>query len=146
MEDGRRRGRQRQCWMDNVKEWTSLPIRELLTTASRRKDRKGIPAESSVMSLRRTNRSRDWTEIFCSDFVQEQTVSLDRGCSVDYREICSGEFVCLLACLLLLFFYFVSNNFHFCSNLNTEGDNIRWLSWLIKQRNIGRHQGLPQWL
>ena len=26
---GRRRGRQRKCWMDNIKDWTSLPMPEL---------------------------------------------------------------------------------------------------------------------
>ena len=34
---GRRRDRQRKCWMDNIKEWTSLPIPELLMMASRTK-------------------------------------------------------------------------------------------------------------
>ena len=34
LEGGRRRGRQRKCWMDNIKEWTSLPMPELLTRAS----------------------------------------------------------------------------------------------------------------
>ena len=27
----RRRSRQRKCWMDNIKEWTPLPMPELLT-------------------------------------------------------------------------------------------------------------------
>ena len=31
LEGGRRRGRQRKCWVDNIKERTSLPIPELLT-------------------------------------------------------------------------------------------------------------------
>ena len=47
---GRRRGRQRKCWMDNVKEWTSLPMPELLTMAFCRKDWKRFSAESSVVS------------------------------------------------------------------------------------------------
>ena len=50
LEGGRRRSRQRKCWMDNVKEWTSLPMPELFTTGSCRKDGKRISAESSVMS------------------------------------------------------------------------------------------------
>ena len=74
LEAGRCRVRQRKCWMDNIKEWTSLPMPELLTRASCRKDRKRISAElsimsprrlnrsSSLMSPRRPNRSRDWTE------------------------------------------------------------------------------------
>ena len=28
LEGGRRHGRQRKCWMDNIKEWTSLPMPE----------------------------------------------------------------------------------------------------------------------
>ena len=30
-EGGRCRGRHRKCWMGNIKEWTSLPLPELLT-------------------------------------------------------------------------------------------------------------------
>ena len=39
----------RKSWMDSVKEWTLLSLPELPTMASRRKDWKGIPAESSLM-------------------------------------------------------------------------------------------------
>ena len=28
LEGGRRRGRQRKCWMDNIKDWISLPMPE----------------------------------------------------------------------------------------------------------------------
>ena len=35
----------RKDWVDNLKEWTSLPMPELLTRASYRKDWKGISAE-----------------------------------------------------------------------------------------------------
>ena len=35
--------------MDNVKEWTSLPMAELLLRASCRKDWKGISVESSAV-------------------------------------------------------------------------------------------------
>ena len=34
LEDGRCRGQRRKRWMDNVKEWTSLSMPELLTRAS----------------------------------------------------------------------------------------------------------------
>ena len=47
---GRRRDRQRKCWLDDIKEWTYLPMPELLTRASQRKDWKRISAESSFMS------------------------------------------------------------------------------------------------
>ena len=59
LEGGQRYGRQRKCWMDNIKEWTSLPMPEMLTRASCRKDWRRISAESSLMSPRRPNRSRD---------------------------------------------------------------------------------------
>ena len=49
LEGGWRCGRHRKCWMDNIKEWTSLPMPELLTGASCRKDWKRVCAESSLM-------------------------------------------------------------------------------------------------
>ena len=52
-------GWERKCWTDNNKEWASLPIPELLTKASHRKDQKRISAESCVMSPHSV-----WTE-FC---------------------------------------------------------------------------------
>ena len=39
LEGGRRYSRQRKRWMDNIKEWTSLSMPELLTTAPCRKKR-----------------------------------------------------------------------------------------------------------
>ena len=53
------RSLQKKCWMDNLKEWTSLPMPELLTRASCRKDWKRISAESSLMSPRQPSWSRD---------------------------------------------------------------------------------------
>ena len=53
LEGGRCRGRQKKCWMDNVKMWMPLPMPELLTTASRRKKKKNwkrISVESFLMS------------------------------------------------------------------------------------------------
>ena len=40
VEAGRRRGLQRKGWKDNVKEWTFLPMSELLAMASHRKTNK----------------------------------------------------------------------------------------------------------
>ena len=34
LEGGRRHGLERKCWMDNIKQWTSLPVPELLAMAS----------------------------------------------------------------------------------------------------------------
>ena len=49
LEVGQRRGRQRKCWMDNVKEWTFLNMPELLTRAFCGKEWKRISGESSLM-------------------------------------------------------------------------------------------------
>ena len=53
-------GWQRQYWMANVKEWTSLPVPEPFTTAFWRKNWKRISAELSVMSSWWPNWSKDW--------------------------------------------------------------------------------------
>ena len=50
LEGGQHRGRERKCWMDSIKDWTSLPMPELITRASCRKDWKMISSESSLMS------------------------------------------------------------------------------------------------
>ena len=39
LKDRRRRGRQRICWTDNIKPWTSLSMSELPTVASGRRNR-----------------------------------------------------------------------------------------------------------
>ena len=57
----RRLGQHRKCWMDNIKKWTSLPMRELLRRAFCRKAWKGISAESSLMSPDDSQRPRGWT-------------------------------------------------------------------------------------
>ena len=63
LESGWHCGRQRKCWMDNIKEWTSLPVPELLTMASCRKGWKRISTKSSLISPQWPSRSRDWTEL-----------------------------------------------------------------------------------
>ena len=50
LEGGLHCGWQRKCWMDNIIDWTPLPLSEVLTMASCRKDWKRFSAESSVMS------------------------------------------------------------------------------------------------
>ena len=47
LEDGRCRSRQKKCRIDNIKQWTSLPMPELLTRALCRKDWKKISAKLS---------------------------------------------------------------------------------------------------
>ena len=52
LEGGRRCGRQRKCWVENIKERTSLPMPELPTRTSCRKDWKRISDESPLMPAR----------------------------------------------------------------------------------------------
>ena len=44
----RRRARQQKCWSDNIKDWTSLTMPELLRVASNRDEWKGIGLMMSV--------------------------------------------------------------------------------------------------
>ena len=59
LKNNRRRGRQIKCWMDNIEEWTFLPMPDLLTRSSCRQDWKKISAESCLRYPRRPNRSRE---------------------------------------------------------------------------------------
>ena len=56
-------GQQRKCWMDDIKDWTSLPMPELLTKTYRRKGWKRISDGLSLMWPRKRNWSRNWTEV-----------------------------------------------------------------------------------
>ena len=68
LECGQWHGQQTKYWMDYIKEWPSLPMPELLTRVSYKKDWKRICAESSLMSPWWPYRSRDWTELNWVDF------------------------------------------------------------------------------
>ena len=61
-------GQQRKCWMDNIKGWTSLSMLKLLTRATCRKLWKRISAESSLMSPKQPNQTRDTTELNLSEW------------------------------------------------------------------------------
>ena len=63
LEGGHCYGWQKKWWLDNIKEWTFLPMPELLTMASCRKGWKRISAESSLMSLWQPSQLRNWTEL-----------------------------------------------------------------------------------
>ena len=59
VEGGRRRGRQRKSWSDNVKEWTELTMPELLTQSTDRPAWRRMSASSALRSPQRPNRPRD---------------------------------------------------------------------------------------
>ena len=75
-EGGWSRGWQRKRGMDNVKEWTFLPMPELLAMASSRNDLKKISAEPSLMLSQGSNWSRNWTELICMAMLRECWVML----------------------------------------------------------------------
>ena len=58
----RRRGRQKNRWEDNIKEWTGMGFGESLRAAEDREGWKGIVATSSVVSGQ-PPRLRDWDEM-----------------------------------------------------------------------------------
>ena len=89
-------GWQKKCWMDNIKEWISLPMPALVTRASCRKDRKRISAESSVVSPQWPNRSRDWIEL------------KDIGDGLAFFIVKQGSLWSILSCLLV-----TNTDFHF---------------------------------
>ncbi|KAH3860042.1 hypothetical protein DPMN_022935 [Dreissena polymorpha] len=56
LEEGRRRGCQRESWMDNLKEWTFLPSDEILSEAYNKPDWRIISVSSALFSAQRPNR------------------------------------------------------------------------------------------
>ena len=59
VEGGRRRGRQRKNWSDNVKEWTDTTMLELLVQAEDRPAWRITSVSSALTSPRRLPKSRD---------------------------------------------------------------------------------------
>ena len=55
---GRRRGRQKKRWEDNITEWTGLKLGEALRKAENREERRKVVAQSSLVP-QRSNRVRD---------------------------------------------------------------------------------------
>ena len=55
LEDGRRSGRLRERWVDNVEQGTFWPMPELLTMASRRKDWNCLSARPTTQSVKGMN-------------------------------------------------------------------------------------------
>ena len=51
---GRRRGRQRKRWEDNIKEWTGLEWNIILRKAENREEWRKLVVKSTVCSLSRT--------------------------------------------------------------------------------------------
>lgn len=59
LEGGRRRGRQRKSWVENVKEWTGLELPDLLATAQKRSQWRTLSAAAALQSPQRPERARD---------------------------------------------------------------------------------------
>ena len=65
LEGEQRRDRQKNCWMNKIKERTSMLMPELPTKASCRKDWKRMSAESSFMSPQQPSRLKDRIQLKC---------------------------------------------------------------------------------
>ena len=50
VEGGRRRGRQRKSWLDNIKEWTGMKLHELLAAAQNRQMWRSLSVDVSMRS------------------------------------------------------------------------------------------------
>lgn len=59
VEGGRRRGRQKKSWVENIKEWTDLAMPDLLNAASQRQRWKTLSAVASHQFPQRHPKSRD---------------------------------------------------------------------------------------
>ena len=59
LEGGRKQGRQRKSWTDNIKEWTSLTTPKLLRMATDREEWRRVAAKTSLKSPLRPARPRD---------------------------------------------------------------------------------------
>ena len=59
VEGGRRRGRQRKSWSDNIKEWTEMTTPQLLTVATNRPYWRRLSASASLSSPLRLEQSGD---------------------------------------------------------------------------------------
>ena len=59
VEGGRRRGRQRKSWSDNVRQWTEMSLPDLLVATTDRPTWRRTSASSALSSPRRQSMSRD---------------------------------------------------------------------------------------
>ena len=59
VEGGRRRGRPRKSWAEDVKNWTSLQMKDLVTQANNRPQWRRLSASASLMSPLRPCRLRE---------------------------------------------------------------------------------------
>ena len=63
VQGGRRRGRQKKRWEDNVTEWTGLKLDEVLRKAENREEWKTVVARSSLVPQRSTRLRDKWSEV-----------------------------------------------------------------------------------
>ena len=59
VEGSRRRGRQKKCWLDNIKEWTGKPIPTILKATKKREKWRWISSKASCRSPQRSLRIRE---------------------------------------------------------------------------------------
>ena len=67
---GRRRGRQRKWWEDNIKEWTGLEWNIILWKAENREEWRKLVVESTVVPQQSARLQDRWDEIYTSMYTQ----------------------------------------------------------------------------
>ena len=67
VQGGRRRGRQKKRWEDNVTEWTGLKLGEALRKAENREEWGTVVARSSLVPQRSTRLWDKWSEVCITD-------------------------------------------------------------------------------
>ncbi|GFS23105.1 hypothetical protein ElyMa_003380600 [Elysia marginata] len=93
---GRRRGRQKKRWEDNIREWIGLELRNILRIAEDREERKAVVRRSSMRSDGSQISLRDSGQSLCTWFVNGRTtgplgtVLVRSGCGQVVKRFYSG--------------------------------------------------------
>ena len=83
--EGRRRGRQRKRWEDNIKEWTGLEWNTILRKAENREGWRTLVVKSPVVPQRS---ARLWVFLLVGCLTSQQHASVSQG------RICTDNFTC----------------------------------------------------
>ena len=101
VQGGRRRGRQKKRWEDNITEWTGLKLGEALRKAENREEWRTVVARSSLVPQRSYRLWDKWSEVKWSDWI-----SLTSQCKSAITVWYPDYF------LFIHFFIFASHNRH----------------------------------
>ena len=96
LEGGCRKGRQRNCWMDRIKEWTTLPMSELLTRTSCRKHWKRIlcwiPPPPPPAPMNQSVNGLNWTLVLLNSSSMELMAGMVRLADKHWHDMMKDHF------------------------------------------------------